>query len=421
MNREEYLDATYDMFLGSISGEAAESARFGEWRRAVEADDLFGFDTCRRGAQRPEVGLTRTTGRALEVINLSSYNYLGLGYHPDVIEAAKRALDQYGLGAASSPVHGGTLGVHAELRDRLLSLIDLPDRGASIFSSGYAVNTGTLTALVKKHDRVLLDRAAHMSMLEGAQLSRAHVAYFEHNDADELAALLDEDPGRRTLVCTEGVFSADGDFGSIGRIVEVSKSRGAKVLVDEAHSFGVAGARGCGVAEVAGVLDEVDLLVLTFSKALGGVGGAVVAKNDIARYIDWYARCRMFSCAIDPAVSGGVAKALEIVASAEGAARRARVEANAAHLRARLAEHVDLGRSESWIVTVQYGDEALTLPLLDHLQRAGLDASVMQFPAAPIMEARLRLFVTSEHTTAQLDRAAELVRDAATRFGFARA
>lgn len=421
MNREDYLDATYDMFLGSITGEAAESTRFGEWRRAVERDDLFGFDTCREGPQRPEVALHRTTGSALEVINLSSYNYLGLGYHSDVIAAAKDALDRYGLGAASSPVHGGTLGVHAALEEALVDFVGLEGRAASIFSSGYAVNTGTISALVKKHDHLVLDRASHMSMLEGAQLSRAKVSYFEHNDTDDLEAVLAEaDGSRRTLVCTEGVFSADGDFGALARIVELAKSRGAKVLVDEAHSFGVAGAGGRGVAEAAGVLDDVDLLVVTFSKALGGVGGALIAEADVARYVDWYARCRMFSCALDPAVAGGVTKALDILGSEEGAARRARLEANAARLRERLRGRVDLGRSESWIVTVVYGDESRTLPLLDHLQRAGLDASVMQFPAVPIMEARLRLFVTSEHTPEQLDRAADIVLEAAEAYDFTR-
>jgi glycine C-acetyltransferase len=415
----DYLDVTYDMFMSSLTDEAAESTRFGAWVREVEADGAFGFEARHTGAQRPEVDVVRTDGEPLRMLNLSTYNYLGLGYHPDVIAAATEALQRHGLGAGSSPVHSGTLSVHAELERALVDFVGLPDRAVTLFSSGYGVNTGTISALMRRHHHVVMDRAAHMSILEGAQLSRAHLHYFEHNDPDDLERVLAGLPERRTLVCTEGVFSADGDLGALADVVRVAKTHGAWVLVDEAHSFGVAGPAGRGVAEAAGVLDQVDLLVVTFSKALGGVGGAVITTADLARYIGWYARCRMFSCAIDPAVTAGVAQGVRILGSPEGAARRARVIDNAERLRARLRPHVDLGLSDSWIVTVTYGEEALTIPLLDHLQRRGLDASVLQFPAVPVGEARIRLFVTSEHTPEQLDRAAALVVGAAQELGFA--
>lgn len=415
----DHLDVTYDMFMSSLTDEAAESPRFGAWVRAVEADRLFAFEARHTGAQRPEVSLERVDGEALQVLNLSAYNYLGLAYHPDVIEAAVAALRTHGLGAGSSPVHAGTLSVHAELERALVDFVGLPDRAATLFSSGYAVNVGTVSALMRRHHHVVMDRAAHMSILEGAQLSRSNLHYFEHNDPDDLRRVLAGLTDRRTLVCTEGVFSADGDRGRLREVVRAAKEAGAWVLVDEAHSFGVDGPNGRGVAEAQGVLEDVDLLVLTFSKALGGVGGALIATPDLARYVAWYARCRMFSCAIDPAVSAGVAQAVRILASPEGAERRARLQERAAHLRDRLRPHVDLGLSDSWIVTVTYGEETRTLPLLDRLQRHGLDASVLQFPAVPAGEARIRLFVTSEHTTEQLDRAADIVIEAAHALGFA--
>jgi glycine C-acetyltransferase len=419
-SRPDYLDKTYDMFLGSIDGEQAETVRFSEWMDDVVAADAYAFEASRAGHQGPELEVRRANGRPLHVINMSSYNYLGLGYHRDVIEAAKAALDRYGLGAASSPVQSGTFEVHRQLEDSLARFYGAPGRAVSLFSSGYAVNTGTISALVKKHDHLVMDRAVHMSMLEGAQLSRASVSYFEHNDADDLAAVLKRLPAgaKRVLVCAEGVYSADGDFGALRDIVTTAKRHGAKVLVDEAHSFLVAGPTGRGVVEEAGVLDDVDLFVVTFSKALGGVGGALIAPQAVVRYVNWYARCRMFSCAIDPAVTAGVLKALEIASGPEGRARRARLHANAAHLRSRLSGVVDLGRSQSWIVTVRYGDEEKTIPLMDMLQREGLDAGLMQFPAVPINEARIRLFVTSEHTTEQLDRAAAVITDVAGRLGF---
>lgn len=221
-------------------------------------------------------------------------------------------------------------------------------------------------------------------------------------------------------MCTEGVFSADGDYGDLARIVPTAKEFGAQVLVDEAHSFLVAGPHGRGVAEEQGVLEQVDYLVVTFSKALGGVGGALIAPREVARYVNWYAKCRMFSCALDPAVTAGVTRALELGAGSDGDARRRRVRANAELLREALRPHVDIGPSRSWIVPVIYGSEEHTILLADWLLRHGQEGSPMEFPAVPVNEARVRLFVTSEHDEDQIQRCATTMAAAARHFGFAR-
>jgi glycine C-acetyltransferase len=420
--RPEYYDYTYDMFIASVDGERSEATRFAEWIDVATRDGVYAFEAPRLGAQTPHVRAERTDGTPLSLLNFASYNYLGYSAHPEVIEAAKAALDRYGLGAASSPVQAGTSALHVELERKLLDFVGLPDRGVSLFSSGYAVNTGTISAIMKRRHHIVVDRSAHMSTLEGAQLARSTIHYFEHNDADHLAEVLAPlaKEGRRILVCTEGVFSADGDFGALDKIVPVAKKFGARVLVDEAHSFLLCGAGGRGVAEAQGVLDQIDYLVVTFSKALGGVGGALIAHRDVARYVNWYARCRMFSCALDPAVTAGVTRALELAAGSDGAARRGRLAQRSEQLRAALAPRVDIGRSKSWIIPVVYGPEHLTIPLYDHLQRAGLDGSVMSFPAVPVGEARVRLFVTSEHDEAQIARGAEIIHSAADELGFAR-
>ncbi len=419
-NEPEYLDYTYDMFLSSIDGEQSEVTRFSAWIDSVEHDERYAFEAPRLGAQRAMVEAVRTDGTPLWLLNLSSYNYLGYGYHPQVIAAAKDALDKFGLGACSSPVQAGTLEVHRRLESRLLAFLGLENRGVSLFSSGYGVNTGTISAVMRKRHHIVVDRSSHMSILEGAQLARSKLHYFEHNDVADLRRILEEIPrGARILVCTEGVFSADGDFGNLREIVPLAKSFGAQVLVDEAHSFMVAGPTGRGVAEAHGVLEDVDYLVITFSKALGGVGGALVAKKEVARYVNWYARCRMFSCALDPAVAAGVAEGLLLATSDDGAKRRKRVQDNADYLRSLLRGKVKIGLSESWVVPVIYGEERRTILLADYLQREGLEGSVMEFPAVPISEARIRLFVTSEHEREHLDRAAEIVIRAAHKFGFA--
>jgi 7-keto-8-aminopelargonate synthetase-like enzyme len=420
MTRPSYYDLTYDMFITSVEGEESEIARFSRWIDAAIADGVYSYEVPRLEAQKTEVTAQRADGTLLKLLNFSSYNYLGYGLDPSVIQAAKDALDRYGLGACSSPVQAGTLGIHRLLEQRLAEFIGLPDRGVSLFSTGYGVNTGTISAVMKRGHHVVVDKSAHMSIIEGAQLARAKLHFFEHNDPASLEAVLTEigpDAGR-VLVCTEGVFSADGDFGALDRIVPLAKAHGAQVLVDEAHSFLLCGRDGRGVADMMGVLDQIDYFVVTFSKAMGGVGGALIADRATSRYVNWYARCRMFSAAIDPAVTAGVTRGLELASGPDGERRRAQLRANAALLRSLLRGRVEIGRSESWIVPVIYGAESLTIPLSDWLQRHGMEGSAMSFPAVPVNEARLRLFLTSEHSEAQIRRCADIILAAAAEFGF---
>lgn len=417
-----YRQATLDMFMFSFGHALDEVDEFADWRRALTDAGVYPFETVRQGAQRPAVQLVRETGESFDVVNFANYNYLGLGYHPDVIRAAQEAVARYGLGAACAPNLSGTLQVHRDLEDALLQFFGMPDRGVTLFTSGYGANTGTLQALVQRGHHVVLDRLAHMSLLEGARTSGATVHYFDHNDPDHLASVLGEvcGTGARVIVCVEGVYSADGDFGRLADIVAVTRRHGAYILVDEAHSTLLAGARGRGVAEQDGVLDEVDFYIATLSKSFSGVGGALIAKAPVARYVNWYARSRLFSCALDPAVTGGMIKVLELASGAVGDERRRRLVANARRLRELLAPHVPIGPSESWIVPVIFGRDALTFDVTDFVQRRGVDTSVMQFPAVPKNESRLRLFVNSEHSEADLVKAATVVIEAADHFGFRR-
>ena len=413
---------SYDMFLQGSDPELSEIESFDAWIEEVAAAGLYTFEMPRESAQAPNNVLVCDSGERLPVINMASYNYLGLGYHPAVIAAAKEALDRYGLGVSSSPITGGTIGLHRELERGLVDFLGIPGRGASLFTTGYNVNTGTVSSIIKAGGHVVLDSAAHMSLMEGAQMSGGQVHVFRHNDCAHLERVLRDitrEGPRRILVCTEGVFSADGDLGDIAGVVAVSKRHGAMVLVDEAHSILVCGPGGRGVAAAAGVLDQVDFLVMTFSKAFGAIGGAVVARREITRYINWYARNRLFSCGLDPAVTGGVVRALEVGKGPEGEERRHRVAQRSRQLRKRLRGHVHLVESDSHIVPVIYGSDHCTPMLLHWLQRAGLETSVVQFPAAPQQLSRLRLFVTSEHGPDLIDRAADIVLEAAQRFDFA--
>ncbi|MCF8465176.1 MAG: pyridoxal phosphate-dependent aminotransferase family protein [Flavobacteriales bacterium] len=417
---KNYADYTYDMFMMNMSADLEEIDLFGEWFNILNDKNIYTFEAVRDAAQKPEIDLARKNGAPVHIINLSSYNYLGFSYHPEVIKAAQDAVAKYGLGASSSPVLSGTYQIHQELEHALENFFGLPDRGVSLFTAGYSVNLGVISAFIKPGHVVIMDQASHMSIVEGAKLSGGEALYFRHNDMEHLEELLKAkcDDFTRVLVCVEGVYSGDGDFGNLKDVVRLAKQYGAFTLVDEAHSALLAGENGRGVCEMQGVLEDVDLYVMTFSKAFGGVGGAVYAKKNIVKYINWYAKCRMFSCALDPAVTGGMVKVIELAGKPVGYERRARLNANAAYFRNLLQGKVNLGVSDAWVVIVNFGSEKKTLALNDYLQKSGLDTSIIQFPAVPKNDARIRMFVTSEHTQEQLAKAAEIVLSAADKFDF---
>lgn len=417
---KNYADYTYDMFMMNMSADLEEIDLFGEWFNILNDKNIYTFEAVRDAAQKPEIDLARKNGAPVHIINLSSYNYLGFSYHSEVIKAAQDAVAQYGLGASSSPVLSGTYKIHQELEHALVNFFGLPDRGVSLFTAGYSVNLGVISAFIKPGNVVLMDQASHMSIVEGAKLSGGEALYFRHNDMAHLEELLKAkcDDFTRVLVCVEGVYSGDGDFGNLKEVVRLAKQYGAFTLVDEAHSALIAGENGRGVCEMQGVLEEVDLYVMTFSKAFGGVGGAVYAKKNIVNYINWYAKCRMFSCALDPAVTGGMVKVIELAGTPLGYERRARLHANAAYFRNLLKGKVNLGVSDAWVVIVNFGSEKKTLALNDYLQKTGLDTSIIQFPAVPKNDARIRMFITSEHTQEQLAKAAEIILSAAEKFDF---
>ncbi len=417
---ENFESYTYDMFMMNMSADLEEMELFAEYVKTLNEKKMYTFEAARFGTQSPETDLVRDNGDKVHVVNLSSYNYLGFSYHPDVIKAAQDAVAIHGLGASSSPVISGTYTIHKKLEESLEKFFGLPDRGVSLFTAGYSVNLGAISAFIKPGHEVIMDANSHMSIVEGAKLSGGNMSYFRHNDMAHLEELLKEkcDDFTRVLICVEGIYSGDGDYGNLKEVVRLAKQYGAFTLVDEAHSALVSGDNGRGVCEQQGVLEDVDLYVMTFSKAFSGVGGAVYAKKAIVQYMNWYARCRMFSCALDPAVTGGMTKVVELATGPLGAERRARLKTNAKYFRSLLQGKVKLSEGDAWVVIVHFGAESKTLGLNDYLQRTGVDTSIIQFPAVPRNEARIRMFVTSEHTHEQLEKAADVIIKAAAKFDF---
>ena len=344
-------------------------------------------------------------GRRLKLLNLASYNYLGLSYHPEVLAAARAALEQYGLGAAGSPTLSGTMDVHAEL-ERALARFTRKE-AVTVFPTGYSANVGVVSALMRPGDLIVADQNVHASIVDGAILSKANVRFFRHNRPDDLERKLRGTSGKR-LVIVEGVYSMDGDLAPLADIVTVTRKYGARLMLDEAHSGFVYGPTGRGVAEQFGVESEIDIRIGTFSKALGGMGGFVAGSQSLYNYMMGFARSRVFSCALSPVIGAGVLQALRIVERDE--TLRQRLWTNTSHMRRLLADAgVDVGESTSQIIPVMVRKDKQIFAIAERLQRDGLYLQPIIYPAVAKHRSRFRVTISATHTPAMLEEAATIL------------
>ena len=242
--------------------------------------------------------LDRYTNTEREMVMMASNNYLGLTTHPRVKEAARRALEKFGIGAGSVPLLGGTLDLHRELEQKLAEMKGCED--AIIFTSGYSSNVGCVSALVRKGDVAINDRLNHASLIDGCRLSGGTLRAFRHNDMASLEKVLAsvdrEFQGK--LIIVDGVFSMDGDISPLPEIKKLADKYGAKIMIDEAHATGVIGENGRGTPEHFQMEGQIDVVAGTLSKALAGVGGFVASSREVVNYLRFYARSYMFSTAL---------------------------------------------------------------------------------------------------------------------------
>lgn len=355
------------------------------------------------------------TGRTREFLMFASNNYLGLANHPKVIEAIRDAVGVYGATNTGCRLIGGTNTLHKELERRLAAFKQRP--ACIVFPGGYSANIGTISALVKSYDTLVVDKLNHMSIVDGGRLSGAIRKIFQHNDMADLERVLgrcDDRAGK--LIAVDGVFSMHGDICDLPEIVRLARAHGARVLVDDAHATGVLGARGTGTAEHFGLKGQVDLELGTMSKTLAGVGGFVVGDEDVIEYLRFYANSYVFAATIPAGVAAGLIAALDVM---EAEPERIRtLWTNIRLLRDRLTEAgFDLGGSESAILPIVIGDDRAALEMGRAVRARGLFCQTVVFPGVPLGDARLRVSVTSEHTVEDLERAAEIFVDAARETG----
>src|SRR2546423_5735815 len=279
-----------------------------------------------------------------------------------------------------------------------------------LFNSGFGGALGTISGLLRKSDVALLDNRSHLSLRDGAVLSRCRTEKFEHNDPASLDAALSRQEGRRQLVIVEGIYSMDGDFGNLKELLSVAESHGASVFIDEAHSTLACGEHGRGAAEHFGVEERVPLVYGTFSKAFGALGGFVAGSKETLDYLRFYAHSYVYSCALPPVVIGAILEALEI--ATREPQLRTRLWENADYFRAQANSlGIDTGDSTTYIMPLIVGDRGRMYQLGHELRRRGLFVAPVDYPAVPEDRICFRACVTANHTRADLDEALNILSD----------
>ncbi len=349
---------------------------------------------------------TRTLIDGRELLNFSSYDYLGLNGHPEVVAAAKTAIDRYGISASASRHVAGERPIHRSLERALAEHYNVED--ALLFVSGYATNVSVIGQLAGAKDLVISDSAVHNSAVVGGVLSGAARRSFAHNDLDNLEQILSSIRNKfeRVLIVVEGLYSMDGDYPDLPRLIEIKKRFHAWLMVDEAHALGVMGPRGFGIAEHFGTDPrEVDIWMGTVSKTLAGCGGYIAGSAVMVDYLRCMAGAFVYSVGMPPAIAASVEKALELMHREPE--RVARLQANGAYFKKYAKERgLDTGAGQGLAVApIIVGDSIATVMLSQDLFERGVNVLPVLYPAVPAKTSRLRFFLTAMHNEQDIESA----------------
>jgi 8-amino-7-oxononanoate synthase len=387
---QESIDARTDIFEKCFKFNTAKE---------LQKAGVYPFFRMIESAQDPEVTMN---GR--KMIMVGSNNYLGLTNHPKVKEAAIEAVKKYGTGCAGSRFLNGTLDIHVKLEEKLARF--MRKEAALVFSTGFQVNLGVISALVGKDDVVIIDKMDHASIVDGCRLSYGEVKRFKHNDIADLERILSENNGRGKLVVVDGVFSMEGDIINLPEILKITKKYGARLLVDDAHGIGVLGKTGRGTAEHFGLENEVDLIMGTYSKSLASIGGFIAGDADVIHYIKHFARALIFSASPPPASIAAVSAAVDIIENEPE--RIERLWKNTHKMLKGFKElGFDLGPSETPIIPIIVGEDEVAFKFVMMLQEEGVFANVAVSPAVPPGKALIRTSYMATHTDEHLDKVLE--------------
>jgi 8-amino-7-oxononanoate synthase len=343
-------------------------------------------------------------------IMIGSNNYLGLTGDRRVIDAGIKALDEFGSGVSGSRFLNGTLTTHVTLENELAEF--LHKEACVTFSTGFQSNLGIISAIAGKDDLIFCDRENHASIYDGIKLSYATMVRFRHGDMEDLEARLQTaDPEKGKLIVTDGIFSMSGDICNLPEIVRLAKQYGARIMIDDAHAFGVLGKCGRGTAEYFGLEDEVDMIMGTFSKSLASLGGYLVASQKVVDYVKHKSRPFIFCAAITPANAACALESLRILKSEPD--RPAKLLEIAAYARQQLKEKgiKILENSIAPIIPIYTYTALRTLVACKILYERGVYVNPVLPPAAPEGECLIRTSYTSTHTKALMDEAVGIIAE----------
>ena len=360
---------------------------------------------------------TRAICNGRETILLGTYNYMGMTFDPDVVEAGKQALADFGSGTTGSRVLNGTYQGHKEVEQALMDFYAMDH--AMVFSTGYQANLGIISTIAGKGDYIILDIDSHASIWDGCAMGNAEVVPFKHNDIEAMEKRLRRVPeGAGKLVVLEGVYSMLGDIAPLKEMVAVAKKYGAMVLVDEAHSMGFIGENGRGVVEQAGVLDDVDFVIGTFSKSVGTVGGFCVSNHPKFEIMRLVCRPYVFTASLPPSV---VATAcVSIRKLMHGSNKRAHLWENSKTLHKGLKDlGFQLGTEEpqSAIIAVIMPDLEKGAAMWEALIKGGLYVNLARPPATPANMTLLRCSLCAEHSEAEVSEILSIFETAGKQVG----
>jgi glycine C-acetyltransferase len=367
-------------------------------------------------------GAKITVAPGREVINMCANNYLGLGNHPRLIEAAKRALDTHGFGLSSVRFICGTQDLHKKLEDTISEFLGTAD--TILFSSCFDANGGLFEAILSGQDAIISDALNHASIIDGIRLCKAERFRYEHSDMKDLELQLEEAEkggAKIKLIATDGVFSMDGDIAKLDQIVEIAKRHGALTMVDDSHATGFMGRTGRGSIEHCGLMGKIDIITTTLGKALGGAsGGCVSGRKEIIDMLRQKARPYLFSNTMPPMIVAAGIEAINMLW--ESTELRDRLERNTQYFRKEISDAgFEIKPGIHPIVPILFGrfpnDAKLAQDFARDMLTEGIYVIGFSYPVVPKGQSRIRVQISAAHTTEQLDMAIEAFRRVGKKYG----
>jgi len=365
----------------------------------------------REGLLRKPRVISATKGSCVKIdnrwyISFCSNDYLGLTQSPEVKNAMIQATKKFGAGSGAARLLAGTTSLHHSLEQELARFKHADD--ALLFTSGYAVNLGVITTLIKKEATILCDELNHASLVDASRLTKANLLIYRHRDIAHLEQLLIK-AQRSTLntqryIITDTIFSMDGDGAPLKEIVRLAKKYNAWTIVDEAHATGVFGKHGRGLTEELGLEKEIDIIIGTSSKALGSVGGFVTGSQALIDYLRNKSRPFIFTTALPPGVCATIIASLKIIQTTQGKTLRAKLWENTRYIKSRLQQMgFDLRGSISPIIPILIGDTKKTVAISQALWKKGLFVPAIRPPTVPQGQSRLRIVINAMHTRQEIN------------------